>query len=560
MLFAWPLALAYLYPDGRLPSRRWRPMAAVALASCGGAMLLLLARRTCSRARTATCRTRCGGLRERSRSSSSSGRAGSGVLGLAVRRRAGPAGALQGRRPRPPPPGPVAGLRRAAACRCGSAGRRCGRCSSRRSPTPTCRVLSLLHVWLAVAVAVAVTRHGLYAIDRLLNRTLVYALLTALLAGTYAAVALLAGLLAGDSALPVALATLAAALAFRPLRDRLQAIWSTGASPARATRGCGCVRDLLEDVRDGAREPEDVGAVAGARARRPERGGASSACPRRAPTPTATATSLEALPDDGRARTPIGRDRPRARRAAARSRPRPAAGPAARAARRCRRSTIELGVPARRAAPAAGRGGVLAGADRAGRLRGAPPARARPARRRAAAPGDARHRAAPAAALAAERRAGARAGARRRGRRGRRPRSPTCGRSPPACGRRGSTTGSRRRWRTSRAGAAVPVDVEATGDRAPPEVEAVAYFIACEAITNAVKHARAVARVGAGRARRRRAAPRRQRRRRRRRRRRAPARGLAGIADRVAAQGGSLALESPAGAGTRIAVELPCAS
>ena len=36
--------------------------------------------------------------------------------------------------------------------------------------------------------------------------------------------------------------------------------------------------------------------------------------------------------------------------------------------------------------------------------------------------------------------------------------------------------------------------------------------------------------------------------------------GLAGMADRVAAQGGTLALESPAGAGTRIAVELPCAS
>ena len=37
-------------------------------------------------------------------------------------------------------------------------------------------------------------------------------------------------------------------------------------------------------------------------------------------------------------------------------------------------------------------------------------------------------------------------------------------------------------------------------------------------------------------------------------------RGLAGLADRVAAQGGTLALESPSGAGTRIAVELPCAS
>ena len=38
-------------------------------------------------------------------------------------------------------------------------------------------------------------------------------------------------------------------------------------------------------------------------------------------------------------------------------------------------------------------------------------------------------------------------------------------------------------------GAAVPVDLDATPDRAPPEVEATAYFVACEALTNAVKHA-----------------------------------------------------------------------
>ena len=36
--------------------------------------------------------------------------------------------------------------------------------------------------------------------------------------------------------------------------------------------------------------------------------------------------------------------------------------------------------------------------------------------------------------------------------------------------------------------------------------------------------------------------------------------GLAGLQDRVAAQGGTLAVESPVGTGTRIAVELPCAS
>ena len=34
----------------------------------------------------------------------------------------------------------------------------------------------------------------------------------------------------------------------------------------------------------------------------------------------------------------------------------------------------------------------------------------------------------------------------------------------------------------------VPVDVEASGERVPASVEAAAYFVACEALTNAVKH------------------------------------------------------------------------
>ena len=34
----------------------------------------------------------------------------------------------------------------------------------------------------------------------------------------------------------------------------------------------------------------------------------------------------------------------------------------------------------------------------------------------------------------------------------------------------------------------VPVDVDASGERAPASVEAAAYFVACEALTNAVKH------------------------------------------------------------------------
>jgi signal transduction histidine kinase len=107
--------------------------------------------------------------------------------------------------------------------------------------------------------------------------------------------------------------------------------------------------------------------------------------------------------------------------------------------------------------------------------------------------------------------------------------------------------------------APLPVEVRATSERFADSVETAAYFIACEGLTNAVKHAQAskvivsaaaqngnlvvrVADDGAGGA--------------------APANGsgLAGIADRIAAQGGTLSIESRLGEGTSLIAELPCAS
>jgi hypothetical protein len=74
------------------------------------------------------------------------------------------------------------------------------------------------------AVGVAILRHRLYDIDRLLARTLVYGLVTLPLAAAYAVVVLGLGQLLGrDSSLAVAAATLAAAAAFQPLRRRVQA-------------------------------------------------------------------------------------------------------------------------------------------------------------------------------------------------------------------------------------------------------------------------------------------------------------------------------------------------
>ena len=93
-------------------------------------------------------------------------------------------------------------------------------------------------------------------------------------------------------------------------------------------------------------------------------------------------------------------------------------------------------------------------------------------------------------------------------------------------------------------------------DRVPPTAEAAAYFAACEALTNAVKHAQAsqvsvtvhvtashlemeIADDGAGGA--------------------DPAgHGLASMVDRISAVDGEAEIDSPPGQGTRIAVRIPC--
>jgi signal transduction histidine kinase len=102
----------------------------------------------------------------------------------------------------------------------------------------------------------------------------------------------------------------------------------------------------------------------------------------------------------------------------------------------------------------------------------------------------------------------------------------------------------------------LPVEVRATERRFPAPVEATAWFIVCEAITNAVKHADAtrievevsaaagvvVVRVeddGRGGA-------------------DPDGSGLRGIADRAEAVGGSLRIEDRAGGGTTVTGELPC--
>jgi signal transduction histidine kinase len=103
----------------------------------------------------------------------------------------------------------------------------------------------------------------------------------------------------------------------------------------------------------------------------------------------------------------------------------------------------------------------------------------------------------------------------------------------------------------------ITVEVAVPGARFPPAVEAAAYFICAESLTNVAKHAEAsqvhmsitpedgqlkvvIADDGVGGA--------------------DPSRssGLRGLADRVEALGGWLAVDSPPGGGTRVVAQLPC--
>lgn len=78
-------------------------------------------------------------------------------------------------------------------------------------------------VFLFVAVAVAIIRYRLYDIDRLVSRSVTYVVVTGALVGLYLmSVFLLHLVLPAENDLAVAASTLAAAAAFNPLRKRVQ--------------------------------------------------------------------------------------------------------------------------------------------------------------------------------------------------------------------------------------------------------------------------------------------------------------------------------------------------
>jgi hypothetical protein len=75
---------------------------------------------------------------------------------------------------------------------------------------------------LPVCMAVAVLKYRLYDIDRLISRTVAYAIVTGLLVGVYVGLVLAAEAIGSRAPVRVALATLAAAALFSPLRRRVQ--------------------------------------------------------------------------------------------------------------------------------------------------------------------------------------------------------------------------------------------------------------------------------------------------------------------------------------------------
>jgi hypothetical protein len=119
-----------------------------------------------------------------------------------------------------------------------------------------------------IAIAIAILRHGLYDIDRLISRTLSYGVVTALLATLFVVsifgLTAAFGTLANGNSLAVALSTLLVAVLFGPIRGRAQGAIDRRFDRARydATRTMGSLTARLrDDVTVERVEADVVGAV-----------------------------------------------------------------------------------------------------------------------------------------------------------------------------------------------------------------------------------------------------------------------------------------------------------
>jgi hypothetical protein len=111
----------------------------------------------------------------------------------------------------------------------------------------------------------AILRYRLYDIDRIISRTLAYAIVTGVLVGVYAGLVLLATqVFRFHTPVAVAAATLAAAALFNPLRHQVQQAVDRRFNRARydADRTVAAFADRLKDTVDLDSVRDDLSGVA----------------------------------------------------------------------------------------------------------------------------------------------------------------------------------------------------------------------------------------------------------------------------------------------------------
>ena len=135
-------------------------------------------------------------------------------------------------------------------------------------------LLAATLIALPISIGVGILRYRLYDIDRIISRTLAYAIVTGLLIGVYTGLVLLTThLLTFSSSAAVAASTLVAAALFNPLRRRVQhavdrrfnrarydadQVAAAFAARLKDTVDLGSVRDDLTGIVSRALEPAHV--------------------------------------------------------------------------------------------------------------------------------------------------------------------------------------------------------------------------------------------------------------------------------------------------------------
>jgi hypothetical protein len=209
---------ALLVPDGRLRSRRWRPVAALGIAAA--ALVVVGVGLAPARLEDTSIANRFGLAGPAGAVADVLVAAGTLLWGatmvaslacVVVRLRS--AGGVERQQLRWVAAGAVAAV----------AGLLAGAALPQR--TVLSSILYAMVLCIPLAVAVAVLRYRLWDLERLVSRTVTYAVVTALLVVPYLLIVPAAGrLVQGAGSLAVAAATLAAAAAFAPLRRRVQGL------------------------------------------------------------------------------------------------------------------------------------------------------------------------------------------------------------------------------------------------------------------------------------------------------------------------------------------------